>query len=90
MISRLLACFALVTGLAAVAGPVSASEVEALSCQIDASAQHSVDGAEEHQACAILPRASLVKRLQKAALPVLQQPSPTYPTVLIRIDRAYE
>lgn len=90
MISRLLACFALVTGLAAAAAPVSASEVEALSCQIDASAQLSVDSAEEHQACAMLPRASLAQRLQKAVLPAARQPIPAAPTVLLRIDRAYE
>jgi len=90
MISRLLACFALITGLAAVAGPVSASEVEALSCQIDAGAQDMAAGSDVHQACAILPQDGLAQSLQKAVMPAALRPSPIYPTVLIRIDRAYE
>ena len=90
MLHRLLACFALVTGFAAVAVPVSASEVEAMSCQIGESAQQHSACAGEHQVSSSCPVNRAPNRSTGDAMARFQNDSPAYPAVLVRIDLAHE
>ncbi|MEP5939169.1 MAG: hypothetical protein ABJ239_12660 [Erythrobacter sp.] len=90
MFSRLLACFALVSGFAAIAAPVSASEVEALTCQMDASGHSNAMAQDQHQTSIVMPVTGISSRIVEDAQPIEHNDAPACLTVRIRIDRAYE
>ncbi len=91
MFHRLFACFALLTGLAAIGVPADAAEMEALSCQISASAEAATPAADTamHRPLGIdiEPFSVATQTIPSLSLTDI---APEAPTVLVGIDRAYE
>ncbi|XUU60393.1 hypothetical protein ACRAQ6_12640 [Erythrobacter sp. HA6-11] len=87
---QLLALLALLTGLAALGTPAHASVVDALSCEIGASA-HDHDGTtQERAACEDDKVNAPTKGPAEAQKPVKKTVRVIRPPVLFGIDRAYE
>ena len=90
MLRRLLACLALITGLAAVAAPANASVVEALSCEVGVSLDAHDSDAEERRMCEEDPAKSSRREPGKATAPAKRMRRVAKPPVLFGIDRAFE
>jgi hypothetical protein len=90
MFSRLFACFALVTGLAAIGAPASASEIETLSCQITASIELATPATEAALPSDFNADFRPAPATYRAERPVIWIAGPLHPTVFYGIDRAYE
>lgn len=89
MLARLLACLALVTGLAAVGAPVQAKMLTAASEQIESSAQNAQPG-KSVDCSAVEPR-NVKSSAQSQAKCRVRKPVVIYiPTVQFGPDRAYE
>jgi len=90
MLRRLLTFLALLTGLTAIAAPANASVVEALTCEISASA-HQVDAKTEVQdECPGEEAKRGPKDPGKGIEPGKRQRRVAKPPVLFGVDRAYE
>ena len=90
MLRRLLACLALITGLAAAGAPANAAVIDVLSEQVGASSQSCQTGNSELAECA-KHVCSSPSRADSSA--IFDHCSPTrviVPTTYIGIDRAYE
>lgn len=90
LVRRLLACLALITGLAAVAAPASASLAEVLCCGSSVSAGASEDGGEQRGGCPEQDRVSPADAVSTDAKPLRNTTQPNRPPVLFGVDRAYE
>lgn len=90
MLARLLACLALVTGLAAVGAPVQAKVLQAASEQVESASPSSQPG--KNTACATGEQRNLASATEQAQAKCrARKPVTIYiPTVQLGVDRAYE
>ncbi len=87
---QLLALLALISGLAVLGTPAHASVVEALSCEIGASAHDHHGTSQERQVCEDEEVHAPTKGPGEAQRPVKKAKRIIRPPVLFGIDRAYE
>lgn len=92
MTRQLLALLALLTGLAAAGAPAHAQDAspEALSCEISAALEAVQSGGETHALIADAPSVTQQRLSKTIQLPLQSVLAVTVPTVMMRIDRAYE
>lgn len=90
MLRRLLACLALITGLAAVAAPASATLAEVFCCESSISAGAAEDGAEKRGGCPEQDRAGPANVASATEKPARRAKRLIHPPVLYGVDRAYE
>jgi len=90
MLRRLLTCLALITGLAAVTAPASATLAEVLCCESSISAGASDDRAEQRGGCPERDRAGPVDAISAGAKPAHRAKRLIHPPVIYGVDRAYE
>ena len=90
MLSRILACFALLTGLSAIGATANASIVEALQCEIGVSADAQDDTSEDHRACEEEVAKNPRGEQGKASNPAKREKRYIRPPILFGVDRAHE
>lgn len=90
MLRRLLACLALITGLAAVGAPASATLAEALCCESGVDAGASADVVEDRTGCPEQDRANPADTVSSDDRPIRSAPRLIHMPVLYGVDRAYE
>ncbi len=90
MLRRLLACLALITGLAAIGSPTHASMAEAVSLEAGSSVFSAEAGTEAYSDCPDDPAQSARKEPGKAEPQGRRNRHIIKPPVLFGIDRAYE
>lgn len=90
MLRRLLACLALITGLAAIGAPTHASVAEAVSLEIGSSIFASEASAEDRSECPDETARAPRKDPGKVEAPGPKNRRIIKPPVLFGIDRAYE
>lgn len=90
MLRRVLACFALITGLAAIGAPVQVSAAVAMAEQVESSREAKATGKRQdcaNQQPSTLGQSDGEKRKPCAKLPIIRI---LIPSVMLRADRAYE
>ena len=90
MLRRILACFALVTGLTAIGAPVNASIVEALQCEIGVTADAHDDNAEERRICEEETAKNPRRERGETTKPAKRSKRYIRPPILFGVDRAHE
>lgn len=89
MLRRLLACLALLTGLAAAGAPAQAEVVSAVASRIEASAEGATAVRRTAELAVARPLPSRAFAEASTARPMLESP-PAIPTVQLGSDRARE
>ena len=90
MLRRLLACLALITGLAAVGAPASAMLGEALCCETSVSGGATETRTEQHGDCPERQRAMRADAAAAPEKPATRANRLIHRPVLFGVDRAYE
>lgn len=90
MFGRIVACLALLTGLAVAGTPANASVAEVLNCEIGIAADSSEQQSDQQHACHHDEGGDRVEEGDRAPRPADRSRRTMRPPVLYGIDRAYE